>query len=109
MIYLVQNIAIQPLRTYVSKVQVINCSVTTPVSNHRVGSHFLLRPLEMDILFPAHDDTTPKSVSTFVSYVIAAFTASEENFVSQQRSCDNELCRNTKNKRYLDPARSSHV
>ena len=51
----------------------------------------------------------PKSVNTFVSYVIAPFTASEENPVSQQRSCDNELCRNTKNDRYLDPARSSHV
>ena len=41
--------------------------------------------------------------------MIAPFTASEENPVSQQRSCDNELCRNTKNERYLDPARSSHV
>ena len=51
----------------------------------------------------------PKSVNTFVSWVIAPFTASEGNPVSQQRSCGNELCRNTKNDRYLDPARSSHV
>ena len=51
----------------------------------------------------------PESVNTFLSYVIAPVTASEENPVSQQRSCDNELCRNTKNDRYLDPARSSRV
>ena len=73
------------------------------------GLHFLLRSPWISGYFPADQDTTPKSVSTFFSYVIAPFTASEKNPVSQQRSCDNELCRNTKNQRYLDPARSSHV
>ena len=42
-------------------------------------------------------------------HALLRLTASEENPVSQQRSCGNELCRNTKSGRYLDPARSSHV
>ena len=52
---------------------------------------------------------TPKSANTFRFIHYCAFHGVWRNLVSQQRSCDNELCRNTKNDRYLDPARSSHV
>ena len=107
MVMYLMNIAIQPLKTYLSEIQVINCSVITPVSNH--SGVIFFASASMNGYFPTDHDTTPKSVNTFVSYVIASFTWSEENPVIQQHSCDNELCRNTKNDRYLDPARSSPV
>ena len=46
---------------------------------------------------------------TLSFHTLLRLTTSEENPVSLQRSCGDELCRNTKNDRYLDPPRSSHV